>query len=494
MKFNELQIKQEIISALDEMGFSEMMPIQERVIPLILDGCDVIGQAQTGTGKTAAFGIPLIEKSNKKNQGVEHLIISPTRELATQIQKELELIAKGSGITIGLILGGVDYNKERRMLKSNPNIIVGTPGRLLDHITNKKLDLSNLLSLTLDEADEMLDIGFKEELNQIIESMPEERQSLLFSATLSEDVKKLANKMLKDPMEVLVSSGLSTATNVTQKAIICEEEEKLTILTRLLQIDKPSSAIIFGRTKRRADELAKALQNAGFLAKALHGDLTQKERSNVMEGFKNGLFKILVATDVAARGIHVDGIEVVYNFDLPQEIEYYVHRIGRTGRAGMTGVSISFVRNIEIDYLELIEKKTKSKIEIMHAPSNTNVKRAKKEHLVEMIKNIIEEGRGMKHYDTAQLLIEMFGPELALNAALEIISPKNQIVLDTLSTEPPVIVKLRRRNDHKFSKKPLKNIKEEVSKKDRFRGGKQHSEKKNYTTNKSKSFSKKTSK
>ena len=189
MKFNELMLKEEIVKALEEMGFNEMMPIQERVIPLILEGNDVIGQAQTGTGKTAAFGIPLINNCSKKHEGLEHLIISPTRELATQIKDELEKIAKYTGVTIGLILGGVDYNKERRMLKSNPNIIVGTPGRLLDHINNKKLDLSHLKSLTLDEADEMLDIGFKEELNSIIETMPEERQSLLFSATLSDDVK-----------------------------------------------------------------------------------------------------------------------------------------------------------------------------------------------------------------------------------------------------------------------------------------------------------------
>ena len=491
MKFNELEIKQEILTALDEMGFNEMMPIQERVIPLILDGCDVIGQAQTGTGKTAAFGIPLIEKSSKKHEGVEHLIISPTRELATQIKNELDLIAKNSGITIGLILGGVDYNKERRMLKANPNIIVGTPGRLLDHITNKKLDLSNLKSLTLDEADEMLDIGFKEELNKIIDSMPLERQSLLFSATLSDDVKKLANKMLKEPVEVLVSSGLTTATNVKQCAILCEEEDKLTILTRLLEINKPTSAIVFGRTKRRADELAKALQNAGYLAKALHGDLTQKERSNVMDGFKNGLFKILVATDVAARGIHVDGIEVVYNFDLPQEIEYYVHRIGRTGRAGMQGTSISFVRNIEVDYLELIEKKTKSTIEIMHAPSNTNVKRAKKEHIVEMIRQVIEDGRGMKHYDVASRLIELYGAEMALNAALEIISPKNMPVLDVLSKEPPVVVKLRKRNEFHRGKKVSYNKREELSRLNKDRHSKSvRSEKKPSYAKKNKSFSK----
>lgn len=491
MKFNELQIEEEILKALTDMGFSDMMPIQERVIPLILDGCDVIGQAQTGTGKTAAFGIPLIQKSNRKHEGVEHLIISPTRELATQIKNELEVIAKHTGITIGLILGGVDYNKERRMLKANPNIIVGTPGRLLDHITNKKLDLSNLKSLTLDEADEMLDIGFKEELNKIIDAMPVERQSLLFSATLSDDVKRLANKMLKNPVEVLVSSGLTTATNVKQCAIICEEEEKLTILIRLLQIDKPQSAIIFGRTKRRADELSKALQKAGFLAKALHGDLTQKERSNVMDGFKSGLFKILVATDVAARGIHVDGIEVVYNFDLPQEIEYYVHRIGRTGRAGMQGTSISFVRNIEADYLELIEKKTHSKIEIMHAPSNSNVKKAKKDQVIDMVREVIEDGRGMKHFDVASQLIELYGAEMALNAVLEIVAPKNVPVLDTLSKEPPVVVKIRKRNDFPRGRKFSLSSKDDHMKKDKRKSFGSFSEKKQYPKKRSKITSKK---
>lgn len=491
MKFNELTIKKEILTALEEMGFNEMMPIQERVIPLILDGCDVIGQAQTGTGKTAAFGIPLIEQSNRKHEGVEHLIISPTRELATQIKKELEIIAKNTGITIGLILGGVDYNKERRMLKANPNIIVGTPGRLLDHITNKKLDLSNLKTLTLDEADEMLDIGFKDELNKIIEAMPIERQSLLFSATLSDDVKKLANKMLKNPVEVLVSSGLTTATNVKQCAIMCEEEEKLTILIRLLEINQPHSAIIFGRTKRRADELSKALQKAGFLAKALHGDLTQKERSNVMDGFKSGLFKILVATDVAARGIHVDGIEVVYNFDLPQEIEYYVHRIGRTGRAGMPGTSISFVRNIEVDYLELIEKKTHSKIEIMHAPSNSNVKKAKKDHVIEMVREVIEDGRGMKHFDVASQLIELYGAEMALNAVLEIIAPKNQPIHDVLSKEPPVIVKIRKRNELYRGKKVAFNKRDELSRFSKDRHSKSaRNDRKIFHSKKTKSFSK----
>lgn len=463
MKFNELNIKKEIITSLEEMGFMEMMPIQERVIPLILDGYDVIGQAQTGTGKTAAFGIPIINNSSKDHEGLEHLIISPTRELATQIKKELDKIAKNTKITVGLILGGVDYNVERRMLKSNPNIIVGTPGRLLDHINNKKLDLSHLKSLTLDEADEMLDIGFKEELTSIIESMPEERQSLLFSATLSDDVKKLANKMLKNPKEVLVSTGLTAANTIKQYAIICQEDEKLVMLTRLLDIKRPQSAIIFGRTKRRADELAKALLDAGYMAKAIHGDLTQKERTNVMEGFKSGIFKILVATDVAARGIHVDNVEAVFNFDLPQEIEYYIHRIGRTGRAGALGASYSFVREIEMDYLALIEKKTKTQIEILHAPSNSNVKKAKKEHVIEMIREVIEDGRGMKHFDTASQLIELFGAEMALNAALELIAPKKQPELPQLSKEPPVVVKIKKKNDF-----PRKHDRMPMNKRERF--------------------------
>ena len=424
MNFNELSINENLLKAIDELGYTTMMPIQERVIPLILENHDVIGQAETGTGKTAAFGIPLIEKSSSNNLGIEHLIISPTRELATQIKNELDVLAKYTKIKIGVILGGVDYNKERRMLKENPNILVGTPGRLLDHIKNKKIDLSYLKSLTLDEADEMLDIGFKEELTQIIKAMPEKRQSLLFSATISDDVKQIAEKMLVEPMKVLVSSGLTTAKNIDQYAVIVDEKDKFKTLLRFLQIALPKSAIIFGRTKRRADELAKALVQAGFSAKALHGDLTQKERSNVMDSFRNGTSKILVATDVAARGIHVDNVEIVYNFDLPQEIEYYVHRIGRTGRANMNGKSLSFVRPPEIAYLTLIEHKTKSKVTIIEIPSNNNVKRAKKEQIVKLITDAIESPVFINYYDVAESIISKYGAQKALSAALQLISPK----------------------------------------------------------------------
>lgn len=458
MNFNELNVKKEIIEAIEEMGFETMMPIQAEVIPLILAGKDVIGQAQTGTGKTAAFGIPLIEKSSKKHSALEHLIISPTRELASQIKDELELIAKKSGITVGLVLGGVDYNKERRMLASNPNIIVGTPGRLLDHLKNKKLNLSHLKSLTLDEADEMLNIGFKEELHAIIDYMPETRQSLLFSATLSKDVKALAEKMLNEPVEVLVSSGLSTSKSVEQFAIICEEREKFSILTRLIETTSPASGIIFGRTKRRADEVANALNSCGFTARALHGDLSQKERTNVMEGFKAGQFTFLVATDVAARGIHVDDISVVYNFDLPQEVEYYVHRIGRTGRAGSVGSSYSFLRKSEFEHLRLIEKQTQSKIKVIDAPTLGAVKAAKQNQTIEIIAKAVTEGSGTKQIENAKKLIELYGAEAALAAALDIIAPKINITDVNLTSEPPVRVRVPKSrnsyNDRKFPRKP----------------------------------------
>ncbi len=271
MNFNELSINENILKAINELGYNELMPIQKEAIPYILDGVDVIGQAQTGTGKTAAFGIPLIEKSSKNNKFIEHLIVSPTRELATQIKKELETLAKYANVKIGLILGGNSYYEEKKMLKSIPNIIVATPGRLLDHIKSNKIDVSQVKSLTLDEADEMLDIGFKDELTEIISSMPENRQGLLFSATLNDGVKDIARKLLHDPKEILVSEGLKASESVTQYAVIVEEKDKLRILLRYLQIDNPKSAIIFGRTKKRVDELSKALSSQGFRARGLHG-------------------------------------------------------------------------------------------------------------------------------------------------------------------------------------------------------------------------------
>lgn len=444
MQFNELNLKPNIEKAIDDMGFLQMTDIQQEVIPLILEGHDIIGQAKTGTGKTAAFGIPIIEKSNHNNEGVEHLIVTPTRELAIQIQNELNKIAKYSKVKIGLIVGGQDYNIERRMLKTIPNIIVGTPGRLVDHLNNKKIKLDSIRSLTLDEADEMLTFGFKEELDKIIEAMPENRQSLLFSATLSKDVKNLANKMLKNPKEILVSSGLETTENVEQFACFVEETEKFKVLTKLLETTNYAKALIFGRTKRRADELSTALNASGFNARAIHGDLTQKERNNVMMGFRKNQFKILVATDVAARGLDIEGIDVVYNFDLPQEIEYYVHRIGRTGRASNKGKSYTLLRKCELAHLELIMRKTNSKVTFIDAPTKAEVKDAKLNQIIRILEGAMANPNIYKQYDNASYIIEKFGANNALAAAIDLLMPNVKLKEANLTPEPPVIVKVKK--------------------------------------------------
>ena len=441
MRFTELEVKYEIIKATEELGYVDLMEIQERVIPYILDGFDVIGQAKTGTGKTAAFGIPLIEMSDKNNEHIEHLIITPTRELAIQIEGELKKLGKYLGIKVCLICGGQDYFIERKGIKTIPNIVVGTPGRLVDHIVNNKIDLSHLKTLTLDEADEMLSFGFKDELDQILAAKNENTQSLLFSATMPKGVKALADKMLKNPIEVLVSSGLESTENVKQYAIFVDEEKKFSLLTKFLEVHHPKKAIIFGRTKRRADELSHALNKCGILCRALHGDLTQKERTNVMMGFRNGVFPILVATDVASRGLDINDVEVVYNFDLPQEIEYYVHRIGRTGRALKKGKAYTFLHKSELDHLELIMKKTKSEVTFIEAPTAKDVKKAHVDSTLRMFQNALEQPNVYNELENAKVVLKQLGPELAVCAALVLLNPEIDGKDIVLSKEPRVSMK-----------------------------------------------------
>ncbi len=478
MKFTELEVKYEIIKATEELGYVDLMEIQERVIPYILDGFDVIGQAKTGTGKTAAFGIPLIEMSDKNNEHIEHLIITPTRELAIQIEGELKKLGKYLGIKVCLICGGQDYFIERKGIKTIPNIVVGTPGRLVDHIVNNKIDLSNLKTLTLDEADEMLSFGFKDELDQILAAKNENTQSLLFSATMPKGVKALADKMLKNPIEVLVSSGLESTENVKQYAIFVEEEKKFGLLTKFLEVHHPKKAIIFGRTKRRADELSHALNKCGILCRALHGDLTQKERTNVMMGFRNGVFPILVATDVASRGLDINDVEVVYNFDLPQEIEYYVHRIGRTGRALKKGKAYTFLHKSELDHLELIMKKTKSEVTFIEAPTEKDVKKAHVDSTLRMFQSALEQPNVYKELENAKVVLKQLGPELAVCAALVLLNPEIDGKDIVLSKEPRVSMKKAksykrsepkskkstRGTSHKSSKKQDKNTEQKPNK------------------------------
>lgn len=441
LKFNTLNINKNILKAIAEMNYETMMEIQSAVIPLILDGNDIIGQAKTGTGKTAAFGIPIIEMSSDFHKGIEHLIITPTRELAIQIKTELEKLAKYTNVKIGLIIGGQDYRIERYMLKSNPNIIVGTPGRIVDELENRKLNFEFLKTITLDEADEMLSFGFKDELEKIIELVPKTRQSFLFSATIPSNVKKIADELLTNPKEVYISSGLETTESVEQYAIFTNEKNKFHVLIKLLLKINPQKAIIFGRTKRRAEELAAALSLNGFKVRALHGDLTQKERNNVMNNFRNNQFRILVATDVAARGLDIDGVDTIFNYDLPQEIEYYVHRIGRTGRALNSGKSYTLLQKCEYPHLELIMEKTKSNITFIKEPSDEEIDDATITRIANMLEDSMQDSNIYSQYKTAKYLINIYGAEHVVAALLNKTVPNFKIKDVVLSPEPPVTIK-----------------------------------------------------
>ncbi|XMB85654.1 DEAD/DEAH box helicase [Mycoplasmatota bacterium WC44] len=453
MKFNELVLSKELHKALADMGFINPTDIQKEAIPVLLEGHDVIGQAQTGTGKTAAFGIPAVEICKSNNTGVEVLIMAPTRELAVQIVDDLRDISAHKKIRIATIIGGVDYGRQIKMLRDKPNIVVATPGRVIDHLENRKFKLDNLKMFILDEADEMLKVGFKEEIDKIITYLPKKKQSALFSATLNKDVRRIADSVMYNPKEVLVSSGLTTVDTIDQYAIIVSEKDKLKTLVDILDINANEKCLIFGRTKKRADELSVALNAMGYSARALHGDLNQRQRQLVVKEFKLGAFDILVATDVAARGIDISGIKFVYNFDLPQEVEYYVHRIGRTGRAGQKGVSFSFLRQNEIPHLRKIEEETSSKVKIVLSPTKDEINSARQNRAAEKILSM-KDRKLNRHYGFAEVLIEQYGAKEIISAALEVLVDRKKGVLPELTGEPPVRIKYETRN--RFNKKDSK--------------------------------------
>ena len=437
MKFNTLKLNEKTLKAIQEMGFEEMMPIQEKAIPHILEGKDIVGQAQTGTGKTAAFGIPMFE--NIQPDAVTHLVMAPTRELAMQIVEELRKIGKyHKEVNVVAVVGGMDMKRQITSLRRNPGIIVATPGRLNDLLKRKKVTLTKLKSFVIDEVDEMYKAGFKEELDEIIKYLPDKKQSLLFSATISKNVENIAKETMDDRVNVYVGTGGASTENILQECIILKEKQKFTTLTKLLDIDKPKLAIIFGRTKRRADELGEALNKSGYRALSLHGDLSQSQRNTVMKKFRTNDGHILVATDVAARGIDVAGVTHVYNFDMPQEVEYYVHRIGRTGRAGSTGKAMSFIRDSELSHVEKIKKETKAIINIVAAPTMDNLREENKERIKEMFKDTLARLDVSKNKKLATELIDQYGADQLVMAAIEMNMRKEKLNEIHLTGEPPV--------------------------------------------------------
>ncbi|MFA7688598.1 MAG: DEAD/DEAH box helicase [Bacilli bacterium] len=464
MKFKELNLNPKIIKAVEEMGFIEMMPIQEKAIPFILEGKDVVGQAQTGTGKTAAFGVPMFENIEKGY--INHLVMAPTRELAIQIVDELRRIGKYyEDVNIATIVGGMDMKRQINSLKQNPPIIVATPGRLNDFLSRKKLSLAKIKMFVVDEVDEMFKAGFKEEIDEIIKYLPEKKQSLLFSATISQNVENIARETMDDRVTINVSSKQEPITNIMQECIVLKEKNKFPTLTKLLDIDKPNLAIVFGRTKRRADELGEALNKAGYKALSLHGDLSQSQRNVVMKKFRGNDGHILVATDVAARGIDVTGVTHVYNFDLPEQTEYYTHRIGRTGRAGSLGKAITFARDSELSHIEQIKKDTNSTINIVSAPTMDNIREVNKERITELFKDVLKRLDVSKNKELAKKLIDEFSAEKLVMAAIEMNMRKENISDIQLTGEPPVKNKRvksgysrsNKRNNRSYEKRGKKN-------------------------------------
>ena len=344
VRFEELDLLPQIQRAVKEMGFEEASPIQAKAIPVVLSGKDMIGQAQTGTGKTASFGIPLLQKIDPKNKHLQAIVLCPTRELAIQVAEEIRRLAKFMhGIKILPIYGGQDIVKQIRSLKSGTQVMIGTPGRVMDHMRRKTVKLDHVNMMVLDEADEMLNMGFREDIETILSGIPEERQTVLFSATMPKPIMDIAKKFQKDTQIVKVLKKELTVPKVEQYYYEVRPKNKSEVLSRLLDIYAPKLSVVFCNTKRGVDTLVEDLKGRGYFAEGLHGDMKQQQRDRVMNRFRNGKTDILVATDVAARGIDVDDVEAVFNYDIPQDDEYYVHRIGRTGRAGRTGIAFNFV-------------------------------------------------------------------------------------------------------------------------------------------------------
>ena len=392
VRFEEMGLSEEIQKAVRYMGFEEASPIQAKAIPAMISGIDLIGQAQTGTGKTAAFGIPLLEKVDPKLKKLQAIVLCPTRELAIQVADEIRNLSRYMhGIKVLPIYGGQDIVKQIRSLKSGTQIVIGTPGRVMDHMRRKTMKLDFVHTVVLDEADEMLNMGFREDIEFVLSGVPEKRQTVLFSATMSKPIMEITKKFQNNAKVIKVTKKELTVPNIEQYYYDVKPKKKEEVLSRLLDIYSPRLSVVFCNTKKQVDLLVNALLGRGYFAAGLHGDMKQEQRDRVMQGFRTGKTEILVATDVAARGIDVDEVEAVFNYDLPQDDEYYVHRIGRTGRAGREGRAFSFVSGKEVYKLKEIQRYCKTKIYAQKVPSLNDVANTKMENILDDVERVIEQ-------------------------------------------------------------------------------------------------------
>lgn len=396
--FDDLNLKKEVLQAVKYAGFTVPSPIQAQAIPFVLAGRDMVAQAHTGTGKTAAFGLPAISKM-KLNAGVQVLVITPTRELATQVSDELFKYGRNLGVRTVTVYGGSSYKRQLDLIERGANIVIATPGRLLDILKKDMLKDFTPAMVILDEADEMLDMGFLDDINEIFSYLPTNRQTLLFSATMPQPIKTLASRILENPEFISITKGETTNSDIEQLYYVIEESERDDAIIRLMDSETTKKSVVFCRTKSEVDRLSNVLSNAGYLANGLHGDMEQRQRENVIKGFKSNSVKVLVATDVAARGIHVNNISHVFNYHIPFDPESYVHRIGRTGRAGTKGKAITLLTPLEFKELQKIKQKVGTSMGHAFVPSKNDLRDSTIDSLVKKVED-------HKIYDEAHKVLD----------------------------------------------------------------------------------------
>lgn len=454
--FSELGLSPEILQAVEKMGFEQASPIQSEAIPPLLEGRDMIGQSQTGSGKTAAFGIPAVERVDASRNVPQVLIMCPTRELASQVAEEIaKLAAFKRGVRELPIYGGASYERQFRGLKAGPQIVIGTPGRLLDHVGNGALDLSAVKMVVLDEADRMVDMGFREEMDKILEAVPTEgRQTVLFSATLPAGIQKIIERFTKDPVRVRIEATAANIPSIEQSYVEVDYRSKTEVLCRLLDLHDVKYGIIFGFTKIQVDELTDALIARGYSADKLHGDMTQAMRERVMKRFRERQVELLVATDVAARGLDVDDLEIVFNYELPHDPEDYVHRIGRTGRAGKSGKAITLVSGREYGRLMQVMRFTKTQIPRDKVPRQEELHEKHTSKLIEEIRGTIEAKEFKVQDELVDTLLENSTPTEVISALLHLLTEEKVRPVERIREDDPRMAERGQRNDPRAPREP----------------------------------------
>ncbi len=436
--FKELGLSEPIVEAITALGYEQPTPIQAQTIGLMLNGQDVIGQAQTGTGKTAAFSLPVLQRLDHEKRALQALILTPTRELAIQVAEAVFRYGKNLKTHVLPVYGGVGYGKQLAKLESGVQVIVGTPGRVMDHIRRGTLKLDEVKFIVLDEADEMLNMGFLEDVEWILQQTPSDRQTALFSATFSPQVRSLAEKYMHNPREVLIAPARLDVPLIEQRLYVVRPHEKFEALARLLDTEELASTLIFTRTKLGAQELAESLQARGYAAEALHGDLTQQAREMVVRKLRKGTVDIVIATDVAARGLDIENISHVINYDLPGDIEYYVHRIGRTGRAGRTGVAITLATQRELRFVTMIERVLKIRIERARVPTERDVAANRSTTLTQALQTALTVDTPRSYFPIIESLVDDYSLEQIAAAALRLYDEQLQPRAGALSGAPAV--------------------------------------------------------